>query len=140
MIPIADAIKVVRKALAPALTTLTGSHNGIPKCYWTVQTPDPTTGQLAPLPVIVFQSQDAGGRDSSMLNLAGWTGDVTIKALAKTQDAADAQLAGVPAVMAALANPTGYTITATFKRPLALPPIDGVWQSGLIYTIELYRS
>lgn len=130
---IADAVTLVRKAIYAATSPLVGAYLGLPKSYWLLGE------QGAPLPYLVVQSQDQGGRDASMLGLAGWRGQFTVKALADTQSGAEDALAGVPAAMANLSS-TGFTITATLVRPLVLPPKDGVWQAGLIYDIELYRS
>lgn len=140
MIPIPDALTVVRVALLAALAPLCGTYNGNRKCYWQIQEPDPDTGTLAPLPIIVFQSQDGGGQDASFLGLGGWEGEITIRALALTLADAEAQIASVPAALEALANPVGYTIRATFLRPLALSPKDLVYTAAQIYRIQLYRS
>lgn len=134
MIPIPNALDVVRVALYAALSPLCGAYNSHPKCYWLI-------AELgAPLPLLVFQSQDGGGQDASFIGLGGWQGEITIRALAASPNAAAAQLAGVPAALEALTNPAGYTIRATFLRPLTLPPKDGVWTSGQIYRIHLYRA
>ena len=134
MIPIPNAISIVRQALYASLSPLCATYQGLPKCYWLV------AAQGAPLPLLVMQSQDGGGQDASLLGLGGWAGLITVKALATSQSAAEALLAGVPDALAALANPDGYTIRATFNRPLVLPPKDGVWQAAQSYQIQLFRS
>lgn len=128
-----EAIPVIRAAIYSALTPLAATYLGLPKVYWLV------ADQGAPLPLFVFQSQDLGGRDASMLSLAGWRGEMTIKTLGRNQAEADALLDGVHTAMAGL-TASGFTVTATLLRPLVTRPLDGVWQAGLIYTIELYRS
>lgn len=133
MIPIPDAIAIVRVALYSALSPLCASYNGRPKCYWLV------AEQGAPLPLMISQSQDNGGQDASFLNGGGWEGLITVKALAASQSAAEALLAGVPAALEGMAHPSGYTIRATFDRPLVLPPKDGVYQDAQIWHITLYR-
>lgn len=119
--PITNAVPLLRAALASALSA-----------YW-LQAPINT-----PRPYRVFQAQDGGGADTSFLNSAGWAGLYTIRAHADTQGEADAALANVPAAMQAL-SVAGYTVTATFVRALVLPPLDGVWSAGLIYSIDLFR-
>lgn len=134
MIPIPDAISIVRTALYAALSPLCGTYQGLPRCYWLV------AAQGAPLPLLVYQSQDGGGQDASLLGQGGWAGLITVKALASSPSAAEALLAGVPAALEGLSAPAGYTIRATFNRPLVLPPKDTVWQAAHIYRIQLYRA
>jgi hypothetical protein len=132
--PITNALDIVTQALHSALSPLVGSHQGNPKCYWLV------AEQGATLPYLVYQSQDLGGRDASMLNVAGWEGEITIKSTAVDKGAAQTLLATVPAAMEALANPSGFTLTATFIRPLVIPAKDTRYTAALIYKLELFRS
>lgn len=131
--PIANAIPLARAAVYAALAPLVGTYQSLPRCYWLA------AAQGAPLPLLVMQSQDGGGGDASMLNLGGWSGLITVKAIAASLAGAEALLSGVPAAMEALAAPAGYTIRATLARPLTLPPSEDVWSAGLIYSIDLFR-
>lgn len=130
--PITDAIPRVRTALYAALAPLVGSYNGQARAYWLV------AAQGAPLPLLIFQAQDGGGGDESLLGVGGWSGLFTIKALASSQSAAEALLATVPAALASLST-GGLSIQATFARTLVLPPLDGVHTAALVYRITLYQ-
>lgn len=133
MIPI-DAIPIVRAALYPKLAA-------IETTYWQ------QAERGAALPYLVFQSQDGGGDDASMLNLGGWSGLVTVKALSLSVEAgggglaaAEALLSGVPTAFESLTQPSGYTIRAYLARPLTLPPLDDVHTAALIFRVDLYRT
>ena len=126
--PITDAIPRVRTALYAALAPLVGTYEGVARAYWLI------APQGAPLPLLVFQAQDGGGGDASLLGIGGWSGLFTIRALAASQSAAEALLAGVPAALATLSG-----MQATFVRALVVPPEDGVQTAALIYRITLYQ-
>lgn len=130
--PLTDAIPRVRSALYAALAPLVGTYEGQAKAYWLI------ASQGAPLPLLVFQAQDGGGGDGSLLGIGGWSGLFTIRALAASQSAAEALLAGVPAALAGLST-SGVSIQATFARALVVPPLDGVHTAALIYRITLYQ-
>ncbi len=134
MIPIPDALTIVRVALYAALSPLCGRYNNNPKCYWLI------AEEGATFPLMVYQSQDGGGQDASYLGIGGWQGDITIRALASKLSEAENLIAGVPAALESLANPAGYTIKATLVRPLVIPPKDRVWTAAQIYRIQLYRA
>lgn len=127
--PIYDAIKLARFAIVPALDPLTSS--GI---YW-IEAP-PT----AVRPFVVIQSQDAGGISTPRLNSLGWSGLITVKALADTLGAAETLLAAVAPGMDAIAAPTNYDLSVRYVRPLALPPQDNVWQVGGMWLVDLERE
>lgn len=131
-VPITDAVPKVRTALYAALSPLVAAYQGIPKAYW-LQAPEG-----APLPLLVFQAQDGGGKADDYLNSAGWSGLYTIRALADSATAAETLLSGVPAALAGL-TVNGYGCTVQFQRSLVLPPLDGVHTAALIYQIELYQ-
>lgn len=130
--PITDAIPKIRTALYAALAPLVGTYDGQAKAYWL------QAAQGAPLPLLIYQAQDGGGGDASLLSTGGWVGLFTIKALAASAGAADALLATVPAVLAGL-SVGGYSGQATFVRSLVLPPLDGVHTAALVYRITLYQ-
>lgn len=131
--PIPNAVAVVRASVYAALAPLTGTFSELPRCYWQIAV------DLAPLPLLVIQSQDRGGFDASFLGRGGWQGLITVLAMAETDSGADAQLAGVFGAMEGMPHPSGYTIHSTFERPLTLAPADGVFYAGGIYRIRLYR-
>lgn len=117
--PIYDAIHIVRKAIFEALDPLTTA--GV---YWQ------TAAQTAALPFCVYQSQDNGGRAEKHLNALGWSGLITIKAIAASQSAAETLMAAVAPGMASLAS-TGYSLMAEYMQPVVIPPDDtGRWQAA----------
>ena len=130
--PITDAIPKIRTALYAALTPLVGTYDGQAKAYWL------KAAQGAPLPLLIYQAQDGGGGDTSLLSTGGWAGLFTIKALASSAAAAEALLATVPAALASL-SVSGYSGQATYVRSLVLPPLDGVHTAALVYRITLYQ-
>jgi hypothetical protein len=127
--PILDSITIVRFAILAALDPLTTS--GV---YW-LEAPE-----TAVRPFVVVQSQDAGGRSEPRLSSLGWSGLITVKALAHTLQAAEALLGAVAPGMATLNAPTGYDMTAEHVRPIVLGPRDGVWQAGHIWLVSLERE
>jgi hypothetical protein len=144
MIPIPDAIPLVRAAVRGALGSLAPMFNGHRACYW-LQAEEGAAAALVTEPptlasLLILQSQDLGGRDASMLSLGGWEGLITVRALASSPSAAEAQMAGVASALDTLSAPSGYTIRATLERPLVLPPDGRIHTYGGIYRIALYRS
>lgn len=131
MAPITNAIPVVRTALYAALSPLVGTYSGIKKAYWL------QAAQGAPLPLIIYQPQ-SNGEDASFLNGNGYQGLWTVRALADTAGGAETLLNTVVAPIAAITSAGGYSFTATFFQVIAPPPVDGVWQAGLIYRVRLY--
>lgn len=127
--PIVDAVKIARFAIVPALDPLTTS--GI---YWIAAPP------TAVRPFVVVQSQDAGGVSTPRLNSLGWSGLITVKALADTLGAAEALLLAVAPGMDAISAPTNYDLSVRYVRPVALPPQDNVWQCGAIWEVNLERE
>lgn len=130
--PITDAIPKIRAGLYAALAPLVGTYDGAAKAYWL------QAAQGAPLPLLIYQAQDGGGADASLLSTGGWAGLFTIKALAASASAAEALLATMPAALAGL-SVSGYSAQATYVRSLVLPPLDGVHTAALIYRITLYQ-
>lgn len=114
--PIYDAVHIVRKAIFEALDPLTTA--GV---YWQ------RAAQGVALPFVVYQSQDGGGAADKRLNMLGWQGLFTIKALASSQSAAETLMLLVAPGMTSL-SATGYSISAEYERPIVLPPDADVWQ------------
>jgi len=135
--PILDSITLVRFVLMAAIDPLT--TRGV---YWQ------EASSTAVRPFVVIQSQDAGGISTLRLDSQGWSGLITVKALADSIGmpngnalaAAEALLATVALGMAALVAPAGYDLSVQFVRPLVLPPSDGVWQIGHIWEVQLERA
>lgn len=127
--PIFSAITLVRFAVVGALDPLTTS--GV---YWT-QAPSTATR-----PFIVLISQDAGGRGEAHLNGLGWSGLITVKALADTLPAAEALLATVAPGMSAIVAPANYDMAVEYVRPVVIPPQDSVWQCGHVWMVSLERE
>lgn len=136
MIPITDAMDIVTASFQTALAPLCGIHpDGYPKCYWH------KVEEGAPLPVMVYQSADGGGSDASMLGLGGWQGDMIVKVLARTNEAAKAGMAGVAdALMNHLTVSGAFTIQATFVHQVPIPPLDNVWTAAHKYRVTLFRA
>src|SRR5262245_10397896 len=112
MIPIPDAITLVRAKVYAAVSSIAPTYNGHPACYWL----EAERGVIPPY--IVMQSQDNGGLDDSMLGRGGWTGLITIKATSLDVRAgggglaaAEALLVNVPAAIEAIADPSGYSLS-----------------------------
>jgi hypothetical protein len=131
MAPITNAIAVVRAALYTALAPVAGTYLGIKKVYWL------QAAQGAPLPFVIFQPQDPGG-DASFLNNNGYEGLWTIRALADSASGAETLLNATVAPIAAITTAGGYSFTATFEQVIAPPPVDTVFQTGLVYRVRMY--
>lgn len=127
--PILTSITLVRFAIVGALDPLTTS--GV---YW-IQAPS-----SAVRPFVVIQSQDAGGRGEANLNSLGWSGLITVKALADTLGAAETLLAAVAPGMFAVVAPANYDMAVVYERPVVIPPLDNVWQVGHVWRVHLERE
>jgi hypothetical protein len=123
--PIYDAIYILRKAIYEALDPLTAS--GI---FWF------QAAQGAALPFAIYQSQDLGGSAEKAVGKVWWRGLVTLRALATSQSAAETLMTAIRPGMASLAF-TGYSIQATYDRPIVIPPDDGVWQTAHSFLVEI---
>lgn len=129
VLPVFSAITLVRFAIVGALDPLTTA--GV---YWT-QAPS-----SAVRPMVIIQSQDSGGRGEAHLNGLGWSGLITVKALADTLPAAEALLATVAPGMAAVVAPANYDMAVEYVRPIVIPPLDNVWQVGHVWRVSLERE
>jgi len=117
--------------LVPAIKVLAGSAG----VYWTL------APQGTARPYCVLQSQDQGGISTPRLGSLGWSGLITVKAIADSLQAAETLLALVAPAMDGLSAPASYDLSVRFVRPLALPvDEDGVWQAGLIWEVILERE
>lgn len=126
--PIYSAIRLVRYAVASALTSRT--TRGV---YW-LEAPG-----TAARPFVTFQSQDLGGRAERTVGALGWSGLIVVKAIGDTASAAETLMEAVSAGMDALSTP-GYSISAAYDRPLVLPPDGAIHQSGAQWRVSLHRS
>lgn len=124
--PIYSALEIVRTAVYTALDAL--ATNDV---YWT-QAPEG-----AALPLVIFQSQDAGGISVKNVGDLGWSGLITVRALATSQSAAESLMETIASGMESLSAPTGYTLTTEYERPIFIPPADGVWQTGHQWRVTL---
>ena len=125
--PIYDVITRLRFALVAALTART--TRGV---YW-LEAPSG-----AARPFVVVQSQDLGGRAERQIGALDWSGLIVVKALADTLGAAEALMTQVAPGMDALAS-TGYSVVATYDRPIVLPPDAGIWQSAHQWRVSIHR-
>lgn len=136
VIPIYPAIRLIRFAIVPALAALAGGRG----VYWL------QASEGAAFPFIVVQSQDAGGRGEPRLSSLGWSGLITVKALAQAngngnaQAAAETLMEAVAPGMDALIAPAGYDLSVNYQRPVVIPPSDGVWQAAHIWRVSLERE
>jgi hypothetical protein len=130
--PLTEAIEKLRAAVYAALSPLAAPHG----VYWL------QAAQNAALPFIVYQSQDAGGKDVKHLGDYAWEGLVTVKALANSaggQSGAEALLDAVLPGMSSLAA-TGYTFAVEHERPLVIPPdVSGTWTAAHLFRIGIYK-
>lgn len=123
--PILDAIPIVRQAVYEALVPLNTAT------FWQ----QAKQGQA--LPYVIYQSQDAGGQAEKYIGSHGWSGLVTVKALAVSQKAAEDLYAVVAPGMNNLSS-TGHDIATEFERPLVIPPdVAGVWQACGIWRVTI---
>jgi hypothetical protein len=123
--PIYNAITVLRFAVAAALTPLTSA--GV---YWL------RADQDVPLPYVIFQSQDLGGKAVERVGELSWEGLVTVRALASDQGAADTLMGAIVGGMATLSY-AGHTITARYVRPIVIPPDGDTWQSAHQWRVHI---
>jgi len=124
--PILDAMHILRTAIYQALDPLTSA--GV---YWL------QAQQSITLPYVIFQSQDGGGSSVKRIGDHGWSGLVTVRALATSQSAAEALYTTVAPGMDGLSY-VGYTIGVEFDRPLTIPPdVSGTWQTGGIWRVTI---
>lgn len=124
--PIFDAIKLVRAAIFAALDPLTTAP-----VSW-AQAP-----QGVDPPFVVYQSQDAGGRAEKHLNALGWSGLITVKAIATSQSAAETLMSAVAPGMNSLTS-VGYNIFAEYMQPIVIPPDDtGRWTTAHQWRVYL---
>lgn len=134
--PIYSSIRLVRFAIVPALAALSGGRG----VYW-LQAPEGAT-----LPVVIVQSQDAGGVSTPRLNSLGWSGLITVKALAQAngngnaQAAAEALMEAIAPGMDNLTAPSGYDLSVEYVRPVVIPPQEGIWQAAHIWRVSLERE
>jgi hypothetical protein len=136
VVPIYNAIELVRMAIVPALTARSGGRT----VYWL------QAGEGAAYPFVVVQSQDDGGAGVPNLGSLGWSGLITVKVLAQAngnnnpQAAAEALMATIAPGMDALTAPTLYDLSVIYQRPAIVPPSQGVWQCAHIWRVTLERE
>lgn len=134
--PIIEAIRLVRFAITPALAALA---NGRP-VFWL------QASEGAALPYVVVQSQDAGGVSTPQLNSIGWSGLITVKALAQANGTGNAQAAAetlmeaIAPGMDALVAPAGFDLSVAYVQPIVIPPDSGVWQCAHLWRVSLERE
>lgn len=137
--PIRNAITLMRTALYGALSPLVDDFGGKPACYWQ-RVDEGVADALVTNPAtlascFVYQSQDNGGKQDVTIGDRGWSGLVTIRALAGSQKAAETLLNTIPEPLILSAD--GYEVTAVFVRPLTLPAVDNVFTAAFIYRISI---
>jgi hypothetical protein len=135
LMPMSAAIPIVKAALFAALAPLV-EHDaaGLASVYWA----ESPLGHAATW--LVFQSQDNGGKAEPMIGMRGWSGLITVKAYAPTDDAIDILLPRVELAMQTPAQPTGYRITLLETRPLTIPASDSIYAGGLLFRLAIYPA
>jgi hypothetical protein len=124
--PLYSAIEVVRGAIFAALDPLTAAPVSWAQADEGV---DP--------PFVIFQSQDNGGRAARRLNELGWSGLITVRAIAMSQSAAATLMAAVAPGMESLAA-AGYAVSAEYAQPVVVPPdTGGRWTCGHVWRVYL---
>lgn len=126
--PIYEAIPALRGAIYRALIAKTTRP-----VAWQ------QAAQTAARPLVIMTSQDGGGQSEKSLGSLAWSGLVTLRALADSQLAAEQLMAAVAPGMESLSAP-GYTVMASYERPIVLPPTtDGVWQACHMWRVFIDR-
>lgn len=133
MTPVTAALEVVENAVLAALGALvpTGAafwNAEATSLYSRLALPPPTPTALAC--AWIAQHQDNGGQRDPRVNSHGWRGLVVVRCLSRTQATARAGLQSAVPVMAALAPPTGYTLNATWDRPIAIPKSENIYTAA----------
>ena len=134
--PIYSAIRLVRFCIVPSLTALSGGRG----VFWL------QASEGAQLPYVIVQSQDAGGVSNPNLGSLGWSGLITVKALAQANGTGNAQASAealmelVAPGMDALVAPAGYDLSVAYQRPVVIPPDSGVWQAAHLWRVNLERE
>lgn len=124
--PIYDAIAIVWAAIFAALDPLTTAP-----IYWA------QAEEGVNPPFVIGQSQDNGGRAEKRLDDLGWSGIITIKAVAMDFGAAKTLMNTVAPGMASLTS-VGYSLLADYMQPVVIPPDDtGRWQSAHQWRVYL---
>jgi len=116
--------------LKQAFTQLAYITNG--RMYFSVAPSIPT------LPVIVYQSQDLGGKRKDTVGNNGWQGLVTFRAIAVTSDEADQLLITLSEALPSVTI-AGYSLTIQAETSIPFFPIEKT-SVGNIYTAVLITN
>jgi hypothetical protein len=123
--PVYTAIALARAALSAALG---------PNAHW-----QRVEGEQS-RPYMVFDSQDAGGKQNKTVGSSAWQGLITVRAIADYQDEADAVIEAIKTPMQALTTAAGYSIASVFIRPITIPPTAEVRYAAAQWEIFIERT
>lgn len=147
--PVTTALAVVEDAVLSALRAI-GATEGNPTptaAWWNAEVPQGTAARLA-LPAtdasylsrfFVAQHQDGGGQEAPLLNSRGWRGLVAVRCHSRSKTTARAGLELAAVALQTLTPPTGLTLRAAWRRPLALPADGLVFTAAGLWELEARR-
>jgi hypothetical protein len=140
--PLTQPLYVLTTALYAALSPLVDSVGDVPAYHWrraTEETTEALTGRTIPGMLLAFASTPF--RAEGFIDGAESAGTIVVKALAHSDDAAQALLAeAVEALAAPLSPPAGYAVQLEWLSELDLPDSGGIWQAGATYRASIRRA
>ena len=89
---------------------------------------------------LVAQHQDGGGAPAHRIGAAGWAGLVVIRCLSATDANARLGYAMAAAAILDATSPTGLRVSATFDRPIAVPPLDLIHTRAGQWRVTIRRT
>lgn len=141
-LPLTNPLFVLTTALYAALSPLVAVVGAVPAYHWlkaTEATTEALTGRSISGMLLAFPSTPF--RDDGFINGAEVTGTLVIKALAHSDDEAQALLAQAVAALAApLAPPAGYAVQLDWQSELSLPDVGGIWPAAATYRATIRRA
>lgn len=140
--PLTNPLYVLTTALYAALSPLVEAVAGVPAYHWlhaTEETTEALTGRAIPGMLVAFPSTPF--RAEGFIDGAESAGTIVVKALAHSDDAAQALLAEAVAALAGpLAPPAGYAMQLDWLSELALPDAGGIWPAAATYRATVRRA
>jgi len=143
MTPVTAALDIVETAVLSALNALTPAN----AAFWNAEATDlyrrlvlPSGQPGALSSAWIAQHQDGGGQRDPRLNSQGWGGLVVVRCLSRTRATAYAGLQSAVTAMGSLAPATGYTLTASWDRPIAIPKADNIYTAAGQWRVYIRRT
>lgn len=122
---IPTALQMVREVIQTTLDPLTGGNvfeNAVP-----VDTP---------LPAIAYQSQDGGGIPIARVGMVAWSGLITVRSYAISQDAAEQLALATATTLPGRYLVDGARVVITLDRPIVVPPTGTVTTFMAAFSFE----